>query len=214
MSERPIRVVCFDLGGVVVRICRTWEEACARVGVEVRDRSRFEAPELRARRHAITDAYMAGQVGCDEYCARIAEATGGLYSPDEVRAVHLAWTRGEYEGIGAVIDRLNRIPGITTACLSNTSHSHWISLETLGPIRSLSRRLASHHMGLLKPHAEIYRAAERELGAKPSEIVFFDDLEENIAGARACGWHAEQIDHDGDPAAQITAHLRGHGIEI
>lgn len=212
MSDGDIRVVCFDLGGVVVRICRTWEEACARVGVEVRDRARFEAPELRAKRHAITDAYMSGRMPCDAYWEQIAGATGGLYSEDEVRAVHLAWTRGEYAGIDAVIDRLNGTPGITTACLSNTSHSHWESLSTLGAVRSLSHRLVSHHMGLVKPDAAIYRAAERELGVRPSEVMFFDDLEENIAGARACGWHAEQIDHDRDTAAQITGHLRARGI--
>ena len=32
MSER-VTLVVFDLGGVVVRICRSWEEACRAAGV-------------------------------------------------------------------------------------------------------------------------------------------------------------------------------------
>jgi len=214
MGERAIRVVCFDLGGVVIRICRTWEEACNRVSIPVRSRERFEAPELRTLRHAITDAYMAGQMTCEEYWRRIAAATDGLYAPEEIRAVHLAWTIEEYAGIASVIDRLNRIAGLTTACLSNTNHSHWERISTSPAIASMSRRLVSHHMGLVKPDAAIYRAAEREFGVRPDEVVFFDDLGENIAAARACGWRAEQIDHAGDTAAQITGHLRSHGIEI
>ncbi len=37
MLEKRIRLVCFDLGGVVIRICRTWAEGCAAAGLEVRD---------------------------------------------------------------------------------------------------------------------------------------------------------------------------------
>ena len=32
----PISLVCFDLGGVVVRICRSWAEGCAEAGLDVR----------------------------------------------------------------------------------------------------------------------------------------------------------------------------------
>lgn len=215
MSDGTIRVVCFDLGGVVVRICRTWEQACARAGVEVRGNERFQDPALRAERHAITDAYMAGQMSCDDYWARIAATTDGLYAPHEIRAVHTAWTIEDYAGVAGVIERLNANSTITTACLSNTNHSHWQWLSTQSPaIAHLRTKLASHHMGLVKPDHAIYRAAETALGVLPHEIVFFDDLEENIAGARACGWHAHQIDHEGDTASQIEGHLRDHAIEI
>ena len=217
MGDHAIRVVCLDLGGVVVRICRTWEEACARAGVEVRDTTRFETPELRARRHALTDAYMAGQMDCAQYWDRIAGATGGLYAPDEIRAIHLAWTMDDYDGIADLIDRINATPGLTTACLSNTNHAHWELLTTGAPSPAIARlqtKMVSHHMGLVKPDAAIYRAAERDLKASPAEIVFFDDLPENIAAARDCGWRAHHIDHTTDTAAQIDGHLRTLGVLI
>ena len=41
--------------------------------------------------------------------------------------------------------------------------------------------------------------------------VFFDDLAENVSAARACGWNAVHIDHEGDTARQVMAGLRAHG---
>ena len=109
MTDPPapagIRVVCFDLGGVVVRICRTWQEACARASVPVRDHARFDTPELKSRRRTITDDYMAGRLTCEQYWRDIAGATAGLYEPHEIRAVHLAWTMDDYAGIAAAARR-------------------------------------------------------------------------------------------------------------
>lgn len=42
----------------------------------------------------------------------------------------------------------------------------------------------------VKPHPAIYRIMERRLGLAPGEILFFDDREDNVEGARACGWNA------------------------
>jgi putative hydrolase of the HAD superfamily len=42
----------------------------------------------------------------------------------------------------------------------------------------------------IKPEREIYQTLISQLGCKPDEIAFFDDLEVNIAGARDAGIHA------------------------
>ena len=73
---------------------------------------------------------------------------------------------------------------------------------------------ARHLLGLLKPGVEIYRAFERQTGFGPGEILFFDDLAENVQAARAVGWHAEVIDHTADTAPQIAGHLQRHGIGL
>lgn len=213
-----VRVIVFDLGGVVVRICRSWEEACERAGISVREAERFAEPELRARRKHITAEYMRGRMSCEEYFGSISDATDGLYSADEVRRIHDIWLIDDYPGIGRLIERINATPGMVTACLSNTNHSHWQAL-TVGPKASraipvLRHRLVSHELGVVKPDAEIYRGAEKVLAARAEEIVFFDDTGEHIAGAVACGWRGEEIDPHGDPAAQIERHLRGLDITL
>jgi putative hydrolase of the HAD superfamily len=75
----------------------------------------------------------------------------------------------------------------------------------------IGSRHASHLLGLAKPDPAIYRAFEREVGAGAGSLVLFDDLPENVAAARACGWTAFEVDHAGDTAAQVTAALRGMG---
>ena len=45
-------------------------------------------------------------------------------------------------------------------------------------------------------------------------VIFFDDLEENIAAARSIGWTAHQIDHTRDTAAQMRYHLTRWGLNL
>ena len=214
-TGRPVRVVCLDLGGVVVRICRSWEEGCAAAGVEVREPERFRRLELGERRHRLTDAYMSGDIACDEFFGAVAAATDGLYTPDEVRRVHVAWVLDEYEGVAELVASINATPGFRTACLSNTNHAHW-TLLTDDPARyptiaALGDRLVSHEMRAVKPDEAIFRLAEGALGAAPDEILFLDDLGANVEAARAAGWRAEAIDHDRPTAPQIAGALERHG---
>jgi putative hydrolase of the HAD superfamily len=212
-------LILFDLGGVLVRICRTWEEACAHADIEIRGPARFRDPALAARRKHFHHLHQTGQIACKAYFAAISESTGGLYTADEVRRVHNAWTLDDYPGVSDLIRRIRQV-GLRTACLSNTNQSHWtILLRGDGPRRersaavtSLHTHLASHLMGLAKPDEAIYILAEESLGVAPGSIIFFDDLAENIAAARARGWQAHQIDHTADTAAQIEKHLKATGI--
>ncbi len=48
----------------------------------------------------------------------------------------------------------------------------------------------SHEVGLAKPDPAIYALAARRLGVQPGEIVFLDDVQANVDGATAAGWHA------------------------
>lgn len=218
------RIICFDLGGVVVRICRTWEEACLRAGVEVRDMPRFRDPALARQRHEIVHQHQTGAMDDAAFFRAIADASAGLYSPPEVERIHLAWTMSDYPGVAPLIARLNALPNIRTACLSNTNNAHWGILTGRSPaphadqssdaIPRLHHHLVSHELRAAKPHESIYRLAESALGAPPREILFFDDLEENVNAARALGWRAERIDHTGDTAGQIEAHLQTHGVPL
>ena len=222
MSERSIRVVCFDLGGVVVRICRSWEEACARAGVPVRAPSQFAFEDFVRQRRALVDDYQTGRMPCEDYWPAIAAATGGLYSAEEVERVHSAWTMEDYPGVDQIIRAINAQGSALTACLSNTNPRHWAILRgqraPYAPgspaVAALRHTLVSHELGLVKPDAAIYEAAEQALNAQPQEILFFDDLEENTRAAAARGWRAVTIDHQRDTAAQMREHLKSYGLIV
>ncbi len=212
-------VICFDLGGVVVRIARNWKEGCAAAGIDVRDEHTFTQPHLRTARRQLTAAYQNGELTCVDYFAKIAQNTAGLYTADEVQRVHNAWILEPYPGVDTLIQQLNAA-GLTTACLSNTNHAHWTTAlngdghadPPLPAMAHMKTRLASHILGTSKPDQRIYQLAEHHLNAAGPEIVFFDDLPDNIEAAQSQGWNAHLIDHTTDTARQMRHILHNLGV--
>lgn len=73
--------------------------------------------------------------------------------------------------------------------LSNTNNSHFEYCINKWPVLKLFKNyLLSYKVGLLKPDVNIYRhLADKTLNTKPENIIFFDDLSENIKGAEKIG---------------------------
>jgi len=90
--------------------------------------------------------------------------------------------------------------------LSNVGDLHWAYLvREYGLDRIGHGALPSFVAGVMKPHPEIYAQAERRFGLEPQATVFVDDLEDNVAAARARGWHGVQHRSYEDTAAQLAA---------
>ena len=77
-----------------------------------------------------------------------------------------------------------------------------LAWPALAPVHHL---LASHLIGAVKPDAQAYRAVEEAAGVRGESILFFDDMPENVAGARAVGWQAALVDPRGAPAQQVRS---------
>lgn len=212
-----VRCVCFDWGGVILRICRSFEEGVHRAGLDLRPGT--DAPALKQQRHDLAHEYQIGRLTREEFLSRVSAAMNEVYTPAEFERIHDAWLIEEYPGVDRLVADLLASPRVETAMLSNTNELHWRrqqpgadGLPHFPTAGRLKHRHASHLLGLAKPEASIYRAFERETGFTPGSILFFDDLADNINTARACGWLAEQIDHTGDTAAQMREHLRRYGV--
>lgn len=210
MPDR-VRLVCFDLGGVIIRICQTWAERCAAVGVAIRNPELWD--EIEPVRDGLMAQYQTGRIEGSHFARQLSEALRGLYSPAEIMAIHNAWLIDEYEGVDAIVDRLHQA-GLDTAALTNTTHEHWVRMPQFPTVGRLRHRLASHELGLHKPDAAIYLRLERQLGYAGREILFFDDTEENVIAAQAVGWRAERIDPAGDTARQMAEAMAEHGVTL
>lgn len=212
MIDLAQTLVVFDAGGVLLRICRSWPEACAAAGEPAHPAAM--APEAMARRRALAGAYETGRLTCEEFFGALAASTGGLYTPQQVKRIHRAWIIEEYPGVAALVGDL-RARGVQTAVLSNTNHAHWERFPEFPVMRAVEHLRASHLLGVAKPDPNIYaRFVQTVLGTATDgssrpRIVFFDDLPENVAAANAVGWDARLIDHTGDPSGQIRNHLAG-----
>lgn len=229
MADGSARVVCFDLGGVLVRICETWAEACARAALPARNADYLASDAWRRSRRHAGDRYQSGQLECASYFAELAALSEGLFSAAEFEQLHRAWTLEHYPGALDLVRALNARPGVVTACLSNTNHSHWVRLvgadgnNEYPAVVELRCQLASHLLGCAKPDAHIYQLAYTKFsevaGAersplRPSDIVFFDDLPDNVRAARDAGWTAFQVDPSGDTVQQMRGLLAGVGVAL
>jgi putative hydrolase of the HAD superfamily len=220
-ASASVKIVCFDVGGVLVRIHRSWPEVCRAVGLEPRGDWTGEAQLLAYQ--TLMDLFGTGQISEQEWSERLSIAFAGTYTPAELVRIHHGWTRGEYPGIGALVDELHA-GGVETACLSNTTHSHWVRLlheedgrplpgaPAFPAVRRLRQHFASQLLGLAKPDPAIYHAFEAATGHAGAEILFFDDLLPNVTTARTLGWKAELIDPALETAPQLRRHLVRHRI--
>ena len=174
----------FDLGNVLVRV----------------DEDLF-LQRLRARCRpgaaiAITFAEHALAVGID---------VGGdfeLLHPLLVRDLGLAMTPDEFRL--AWNDIFTPMPEmLAVVCESprpryllsstNAPHVAWLR-ERFGYVFDLfDQCFFTNEIGLRKPEPALFRHVESVTGRPPSHHLFMDDLPQNVAGARAAGWHALQF---------------------
>ncbi|MCP4797884.1 MAG: hypothetical protein GY885_17160, partial [Phycisphaeraceae bacterium] len=82
-------VICFDLGGVLIRICRDWGEGCAAAGIDPRTHQPRPGHDERAR--ALIARYQRGEVECVGFQRELSELFDGLWTPDEVACIDRAW---------------------------------------------------------------------------------------------------------------------------
>jgi putative hydrolase of the HAD superfamily len=203
-SDRA-RVVAFDIGGVLVKINRQWEDALREAGIRVKPIGGLEVfPGV--------ETLQLGAMTSEEYFADL-QVFLGLKDESQAEEVHKLILVEPYPGTLELIEELNQ-QGIITACLSNTNEPHWIEMTAgrFPNVAALHVTAVSHELKLQKPEESIYEAFESLVEARPREIVFFDDIEENVEAALERGWRAYWIDHEKDTAEQMELILIAEGV--
>ena len=207
-ARDEVRLIVFDIGQVLIRVCDGWRDACARVGISP---SAFEPnKQLDERMAEIVHRWDSGLIDIDQWASEIAPLRG--ISATDVIRIHDAYLLGPFPGVVELIDELHA-RGYQTACLSNTNAGHWKLMTERGganflPLDRLTFQFASHLVGCCKPDERIYRHVEKHTGHRGSQIMFFDDRTENVEAARKRGWRAHVIELDGKPIMQVRQHLR------
>lgn len=205
-----VKVVCFDVGGVLIKITQLWHEAAKYAGIDI-------LADLPADAHLLDtpflEHYQTDALTDDEYIAELAKYLGDI-PVESALAVHNHIIIQPYDGVDQVISSLNE-KGLLTACLSNTNEPHWQAMHSSGrfpAIEALKLRMASHRLGLHKPDPAIFRKFEEAAEASGGEIVFFDDSLENVRIAKSLGWQAFHVNPLEETSPQIAAALESVGI--
>lgn len=198
-----IKAVCFDLGGVLVRIGSDWNSVAQRAGIKIAE-GHGSFSTSRA-----FEKYQIGLTSDNEYEVGLQAEFQIL--PNESRILHNAILEEEYEGIPELVQMLVQ-RDVRVGCLSNTNSLHWERLcnqELFPTIASLPIKVASHEAKCCKPQHEIYELFESLVGASEREIVYFDDSPQYVEAATQLGWRAFCIDRLRNPAIQMAQHLQG-----
>lgn len=195
-----IRAVVFDIGQVLVRLQPARLFALlAEHGYQPDDLERV------ARRIGIAE-HETGRLDGEGLLANIAALAPRAPDPAALRAAWLDMFEPEPRMFGLAA-RLRATHGVYL--LSNVGELHWERLRSAHRIHEVGHdAIASYLTGFMKPDPAIYLEAERRFGLDPARTVFIDDRAENVAAARARGWHA--VRHT-DPEATFSA-LRALGI--
>lgn len=192
-----IRNLLFDLGGVVVDIRRrNCVEAFERLGLADADSYFGE--------YAQTGIFLdleSGAVSADEFhkALRAAFPDPASVSDEQIDEAFQRFIIGIPEERLRALVELRKHYRIYL--LSNTNPIMWEGVLAKEFDKLPPRRRADYFDGMVtsfearacKPDAEIFRFAERELGIRPEETLFFDDSQANVEAARALGFHAELV---------------------
>ena len=212
-----IQLVCFDIGRVLLRICDDWPHACRVAGVTVPARLAERSKATPPAASALIHRYDTGEIDLETFAREIAPLSG--LTPRDVVRLQEHYLLGAYAGVAELIDKLGRA-GLRTACLSNTSDLHWRMMHDRRsphylPLERMDHCFASHLVKLRKPAEAIYAHVEKQAGVAPQSIVFFDDVEENVEGARRRGWRGCRIDpQPDDPLPQVREFLTSLGVHF
>jgi HAD superfamily hydrolase (TIGR01509 family) len=192
----PVRNVVFDIGWVLVRLdYRPLLGFLQAHGAQLADRDAV-MKGIRLEDHE------TGQLPGHGLLERLRGLTRS-------RTASLAETQAKwldmFELEPAMIELAHRLSErYRVFLLSNIGDLHWAHLAREYRLHAIGHgALPSYVAGVMKPHPAIYAEAERRFALAPAATVFIDDRADNIATARARGWHG--IVHRGyaDTRAQL-----------
>ena len=191
----------FDLGRVVIDIDFNKALACwaGHAGCEPAQLlGRFARDEIY-RRHE------TGSIDDAEFFASLRTSLDIDLSDAQFLEGWNAIFAGEMPGIGSLLRRAGTRVPLYAFSNTNSAHVEHFSqayAEVLGHFREI---FLSSAIGLRKPDAAAYDHVVQAIGVPAHRIVFFDDLVENIDGARARGLIAVHVTSPDDVPHALAA---------
>ena len=201
LSPNSADALLFDLGRVVLDIDFGKALACwaGHAG---------RTPADLAARFVREEAYRYHEIGRIEdaaYFESLRASLGiGISDAQFLEGWNAIFT-GEMPGIAPLLKRAaGRLP---LYAFSNTNRPHveYFSQTYADVLSHFREMFLSSTIGLRKPDAAAYDHVVKAIGVPASRIVFFDDLADNIAGARARGLTAVHVTAPDDVAKALAA---------
>ena len=191
LSPGAADALLFDLGRVVLDIDFKKTLACWA------DHADCDPAHLAGRFTSRDETYQRherGEISEAEFFAALRGLLGIGISDAQFLEGWNAIFAGEMPGIAPLLQRAAR--HLPLYAFSNTNGAH---------VEHFREVFLSSSIGLRKPDGEAYDHVVKAIGVPAERIVFFDDLAENIEGARARGLIAVRVRSPDDVAEALAA---------
>jgi FMN phosphatase YigB (HAD superfamily) len=200
LSPGMADALLFDLGRVVIDIDFDKALACwaGHAGCE---------PGHLVGRFARDDIYQrheTGSIGDAEFFAGLRTSLGIDLSDAQFLEGWNAIFAGEMPGIGSLLTRAGTRVPLYAFSNTNSAHVKHFTQVYAGVLSHFHEIFLSSAIGLRKPDAAAYDHVVQAIGVPAERIVFFDDLAENIDGARARGLTAIHVTSPDDVARALS----------
>lgn len=180
-----IEVVLFDLGGVLVELGGMGDMAifAAEKNEDEIWRRWLTCPWVRR--------FEQGDCDIEAFAFGMVESWSMPIDPDTFLAAFASWPKGLLPGARELV--CSASSRVRVSCLSNTNSIHtergWAEF---GLYEHFDGLFLSHEMGLVKPDLAAFEHVVAALGCAPERILFLDDNQINVDGARKAGLVAER----------------------
>ncbi len=178
-----VKALLFDLGGVIIdidfdRAFKNWSKHTDSSAEEIKSKFKFDQ---------YYEAHERGEIEFEEYFNSLRKTLGIDITDQEFKDGWNSIFINEIAGISKLLSDLkDKIP---IYVFSNTNHLHqsyWLKkFKTV--LSNFETIFTSSDIGKRKPELEAFQTVADLIGFGLSQIVFFDDLRENINGAKRAG---------------------------
>jgi HAD superfamily hydrolase (TIGR01509 family) len=179
----------FDLGNTLIKLAyeRVLEGICREAGV-----SRDQLVEILEEPGGYRDLER-GAITFREFHDFLREKAGYRGSLLRFRDIWSDFFDGTIAGSEDLLERIREKYRVAFLSNSNEVHAEVIPQRFPSLFQKDDRFVFSHRFRAAKPDPEIFRRALEVLGALPQNVVFVDDLLENVLAARVEGMTSIQF---------------------
>ncbi len=187
--RRAVDALLFDGGGVLMdldfkRTFAHWSNSAGESSDSIAQRFKFDASY---------EAHERGEIDAAEYFSSVRKSTGLKLSDQQFADGWCNVFIGLMPGAAALLHGLSRSIPLYLFSNTNALHHQQPSKRYPDVVTPFTGAFCSNQIGMRKPDPAAFHLVAQSMGVAPERIAFFDDLPENVAGARNAGLQAWQV---------------------
>ncbi|THB77396.1 MAG: HAD family phosphatase [Desulfobulbaceae bacterium] len=188
-SNKSVKALLFDLGGVLVdidfnRAFNNWSNNTESSAEIIKSKFRFDS---------FYKSHEIGEINSGEYFDSLRKSLDIDITDQQFEDGWNSIFISEVYGISRLLRVLKKkIPMYVFSNTNNLHQRYWLN-EYQSILSNFETIFTSSDLRKRKPDPEAFLSVADIIGIKPNQILFFDDLLENIHGAKKVGFKTVQV---------------------